>query len=260
MKLPIGDKAKQLARAGLHFAAVPGAMLWVASLGWARQEDPVNAVWGFAAALIGIGAGFYRFWRRDERKQILAIRLILGLSFAVLLILATNLVLALLLAAIYGVLMVFLQRSAESKDLRPFAAGILQFTALWAVFLAAAVWHWPTVLIILLTWLVSYTVGYWYLDIQEDRAGALLASTWALIASQCAWIFSIWLVNYLVAGGWVIIPQAALVITALGYVYSGIYLAHKKAQLGRWRLAEYLLVGLLLILIVAVGTRWTATI
>lgn len=267
MKLPFGDKAKHLIRGGLpagrqvlHFAAVPGLMLWLASLGWAREGEPVGAIWGLAAAALATSAGVYRFWRGDERKLTLAARLIFGVSFALLLLLSANLHFAVGLAVAYGIVMLKLLNPRELEHWRPIASGVLQFVSLWAIFLAAAVWQWPSVLILIFTWVSAYVTACWYIDVHEERAGRLLAGTWALIASQTAWVFSIWLVNYILVGGRLIVPQAALVITALGYVFSGIFASHKKSQLGRWRLAEYLLIGLLLILIVAVGTRWTATI
>lgn len=139
-------------------------------------------------------------------------------------------------------------------------AGITQFLSTWAIFLGTAIWHWPVTLVLVLVWLSSYTVAAGLMGQREERAKFALAAAWALIAAECAWIFAIWLVNYIVAFGYGVIPQAAVVLTALGYVFGGIYLSHLESKLSRARLIEYLTIGLVLIIIVITGTKWNGAI
>ncbi len=145
--------------------------------------------------------------------------------------------------------------------LRPWVVAVLtQFLALDALFMAASVWHWPTLAIVVLTWGISWLVATRALSDYSDRAATALAATWALVAAECAWVFSLWLVNYIVLGGILIVPQAAVVLSALGYCMGGIYASHRASQLSRNRLVEYLLIGLFLLAIVIAGTKWNGII
>jgi hypothetical protein len=67
-------------------------------------------------------------------------------------------------------------------------------------------------------------------------------------------------VQYILLNGWVIVPQAAIVLTALGYCLGGIYVSHRRSQLSRSRLVEYLMIGLVLLAIVIAGTKWNGVI
>ena len=84
--------------------------------------------------------------------------------------------------------------------------------------------------------------------------------TWALIAAECAWVFWLWLVNYVIFNGFLIVPQAALVLTALGYCLAGIYTSHRRSQLSRARLVEYLMIALIMLVVVIAGTKWNGVI
>lgn len=139
-------------------------------------------------------------------------------------------------------------------------AGTMQFMALWAIFLAQSVWHWPTLLVLLLVWVASWLTARRVLASYDDPAVSVLASAWGLVAAQCAWVFSLWQVQYILLNGWVIVPQAAIVLTALGYCMGGIYVSHRRSQLSRSRLVEYLMIGLVLLAIVIAGTKWNGVI
>lgn len=140
------------------------------------------------------------------------------------------------------------------------ASAVSQGVMFWAVFLAAAVWHWPSIVTLGLVWSGSWLMGRRALAGNNDRAAEVLALTWALIVVECSWIFSLWLVNYIVFNGLLIIPQPALVLTALGYCMAGIYISHRRGQLSRARLVEYLMIGLLILVGVIAGTKWNGVI
>jgi uncharacterized membrane protein YdfJ with MMPL/SSD domain len=94
----------------------------------------------------------------------------------------------------------------------------------------------------------------------DDAAVSVLAVTWGLIAAECGWVFSLWQVQYILLNGWFIVPQAAIVLTALGYCLGGIYISHRRSELSRSRLLEYLMIGLALLAIVIAGTKWNGVI
>ncbi len=154
----------------------------------------------------------------------------------------------------------WLQKSGANQSDDMLAAAFTQGMVLWALFLAAAVWHWSGLAVLVLAWSSAWLIGRRALAGSTDRAAEVLALAWALIVAECSWIFSLWLVNYIIFGGILIVPQPALVITALGYCLSGIYLSHRRSQLSRSRLVEYLMIGLIILVIVIAGTKWNGVI
>jgi hypothetical protein len=140
------------------------------------------------------------------------------------------------------------------------ALGLSQFSATSAIFLAAAFWHWPAVVVLITMWVSSYVIALWYMSLRGESAAHLLAATWALIVAEASWVFNIWLVNYVLGGGYVIVPQAAVVILGLGYCYLSIYLAHVQKTLSRRRLVEYIVIIGILLAIVVAGTRWNGAV
>lgn len=137
-----------------------------------------------------------------------------------------------------------------------FEAAWLEFMALAAVFSAQAIWHWPLIVVLVSVYLASVVVARSFFG-PEERATNALAAAWGLIVAECSYVFSIWLVSYVLFGDVLLIPQAAVVITALGYCFGSIYLAHSSSKLSKARLAEYAIIGLCLIVIVIAGSKWS---
>lgn len=139
-------------------------------------------------------------------------------------------------------------------------AAVNQFLALVAIFGAATFWHWSSLITIILAWASSFLAADLLLASTNERARVILAAAWALVVAECTWIFCVWLVNYVLLWfrrDYLIIPQAAVVLTALGYCYGGIYVAHRANKLSRARLVEYLVIGLALLVLVIAGTQWS---
>jgi hypothetical protein len=163
------------------------------------------------------------------------------------------------IAVLYGLWMVALARMQRIERYAILIAGLHQFLAITAIFLAAAFWHWPILLVVAATWGVSFILAWWYLSLHQERAAQLLAATWALIGGEVAWVLFSWQVNYIIRGGVIIIPQAALAITGLGYCLASIHIAHSNKKLSRRRLIEYVAIAGVLLAIVIAGTRWNGT-
>ena len=128
-----------------------------------------------------------------------------------------------------------------------------------AVFLAAAIWRVPTWACLVVVWACSYILVYQNLTVAGDRLARVLAATWSLIVAEVSWVFLNWLVTYVLFGSYIIVPQAALILTGLAYCFGGIYWSQRQQALTRARLAEYLLITLLLVVIVASSTPWRGT-
>lgn len=236
-------------------------VLMIGSTSWSGGAQAAATL-----VLIGIGTVYSSWIGRPLRPAILLLRL--SLALLVLLLPAPEGIVRIgnmsVTHLLLGALLAWLPHRWASITLglneQLFAAGANQFLATWVIFLASALWHWPTPVILLLVAGVSYYVAKALLLAQEDRASEVLALAWALIAAEAGWVFSHWLVNYVVAGGQLILPQPALVIGAVGYCFGGIYVAHLTSKLSRARLVEYLAIGLAALIIVIVGTKWSGSI
>jgi hypothetical protein len=129
-----------------------------------------------------------------------------------------------------------------------------------AIFLSAAIWwHVPSWIWLVTVWAASYGLVYENLTARGERLARVLAATWSLIAVEVSWVFTVWLVTYVLFGSYVIVPQAALILTGLAYCFGGIYMSQRQQALTRARLAEYLMIALLLVVIVASSTPWRGT-
>jgi hypothetical protein len=210
--------------------------------------------WALAAALL-----WFYYWRRNlpaEQQPLYAIGL--G-SLTVLLALNSHLNGQLLLVVGHASWRYYQAAGSDSPRFPILSAGWLQFISLAAIFTAEAVWHWPIIIVLILGYLTSITIALNFFAAGE-RAVRALAAAWGLIVAEASFVFSVWLVQYVMPKGILLIPQSAVVITALGYCFGSIYLAHNTSKLSRARLAEYAIIGLCLIVIVIAGTKWNGSI
>ena len=139
-------------------------------------------------------------------------------------------------------------------------AGVGQALVLMVLFLASSLpgWHWSNWLVLGLLWPMSWLIAWQLMESQGERLASVLAAAWALATVEVSWVLLLWQVSYGLPGGFILIPQATIVMLSLGYCFTGIYLAHRRSQLSRARLAEYALIGLGLLILVLVGTHWNS--
>ena len=97
------------------------------------------------------------------------------------------------------------------------------------------------------------------LPARQPAETLVLAATWALVAAEIAWVLQAWLVTYVVAGQTLLVPQPVLVLTGVAYCFGSIFAAQRRGRLSRGRLLEYMTVGLVVLVIVVVGTSWRAS-
>lgn len=147
----------------------------------------------------------------------------------------------------------------------PFSHGlwrlvVVQAFMFEAIFLAAAFLRSPAWLVLGLVWVGVYSTTYSVLSGWHERGATVLAAAWALVATEVSWVLQLWLFTYATAGGYLLVPQPALILTALGYCFGSVYWSQRQGNLSRGRLTEYLLIGLILIVIVALGTSWRGSI
>lgn len=186
--------------------------------------------------------------------------LLVGLSVVLIVALVPRLVTQVVIAGLYVAWRVWW--SAQRAEA---AAGLMNLLVVQAVmfealFLMAAIWRTSNWLVITLVWLGAYVSVYGALARRGERAAGLLAATWALICAEVSWVLLLWLFTYTMSGGYILVPQPALILTAMGYCFGSIYASQRQGNLSRGRLTEYLLIALILIAIVITGTPWRGTI
>lgn len=196
--------------------------------------------------------------RKTERWDQAVLGIALG-SLVVVLALNANLLGQVLVVISYGWWQMGRHFYAKNQNFQVWQAGWLEFLALSAAFSAEAIWHWPVVLVLVVVYVSSIAVARGFFS-NGERAVRALALAWGLIVAEASFIFSIWLVQYVLPGSLLLVPQPAVVITALGYCFGSIYLAHASSRLSKARLAEYAIIGLCLVAIVVAGTHWNGSI
>lgn len=214
-------------------------------------------------ALLAVAAiEFYVWWRRHDSTLHLAAETyaswLTSVSAVVLVAISPQLIMQGIFIAIFVVLRLAIHLDFYKK----YPGGLaltMQFISLSAIFSAAQVWRWPAAMVMAFVWGSAWLIARAFLTSMNDKQVGLLAGVWALVVAELSWIMSWWMIAYLSPGAYLIIPQAALLITGLGYVLGGIYRLHRTSQLSRNRLVEYLVVAGFLLAIVLAGTRWNGT-
>ena len=216
-----------------------------------------------ALALLVVAAVELPTYRRlPTVAELLAIvpEMAAGLSTALLIALYPRALTQITLALLYTgwrYWLVGIKNGTKEQVIATFVNQLLLFESL---FLMAAIWHPPRFIILILVWLTSFVLVYQLLDSRQDRSAGVLAAAWALVVTEAAWVFLAWLVSYVIAGGFVVVPQPTIVLGGLAYCAGSIYLAQRQNRLTRARLSEYLVITLILIVIVIAGTTWHSSI
>jgi hypothetical protein len=133
---------------------------------------------------------------------------------------------------------------------------VVQVALFEALFLVSAVWRSPEWIVLILIWASCYASVFAALTLRVERMAGVMAATWALVATEISWVFLRWLFVYTIPGGYLLVPQPTIVLTAIAYCFGSIYISQRQGNLSRARLTEYLLIGLILITIVITGTPW----
>jgi hypothetical protein len=186
---------------------------------------------------------------------------LMGLSAA--LIVATMLRLAsqVVVAVLYALWRLWWNPERDLNDKGLLNLLVVQAAVFEAIFLIAAMptWHLPSWLVLGVVWAACYGSVLAVLVRRGERAAGVMAATWSLVAVEISWVLLLWLFTYTTTGGYLLVPQPALILTGLGYCFGSIYASQRQGSLSRGRLTEYLLVGLILIAIVVTGTSWRGT-
>jgi hypothetical protein len=182
--------------------------------------------------------------------------LFMGLSAVLITALVPRQVTQVSVALLYGMWLLWRERSKDEMSKSLVQLLLVQGVVFEAIFLMAAIWQVPTWFILGLVWGAAYTGVYGVLRQRSDRSAGVMAATWGVIATEVSWVLMLWLITYTMRGGYILVPQPALILTALTYVFGSILSSSRQGNLSRARLAEYMVIGLVLVVIVVSGTSW----
>jgi hypothetical protein len=182
--------------------------------------------------------------------------LFLGLSAILIVALVPRQATQAVVALLYGLWLFWRQQATAEVSVSLVQLLLVQGVMFEAIFLMAAIWQVPTWLILAFVWAGAYTGVYGVLRRRGDRSAGVMAATWGVIATEVSWVLMLWLITYTMRGGYVLVPQPALILTALTYVFGSILSSSRQGNLSRARLAEYMMIGLVLVVIVVLGTSW----
>lgn len=231
----------------IGFGLIEG-MAIVAIIHW------LNSWWAWPLAF-----ALWWYHSRSAQPTVRAAWVIALASLVVILSINTNIVGQSLVVVSFGLWQLGQKFFHKGAGFQVLQAGWLGFISLTAAFSAEAIWHWPVVVVLALVYLASLAIALEFFS-GGERAVRALAAAWGLIVVEASLVFSVWLVNYVLPRNLLLVPQPAVVITALGYCFGSIYLAHSASKLSKARLAEYAIIGLCLVIIVIAGTLWNGTI
>jgi hypothetical protein len=184
---------------------------------------------------------------------------IVGLSVTLIMILSLRAATQIVLAALYLVWLVWRVRATDEAQNSLPQLLVVQAVMFEALFLMVAWWQTPAWLLLILVWMGAYASVYGALKRRGDRSAGVMAATWGVIATEVSWALLLWLITYTMRGGYVLVPQPALILTALGYVFGSILASSRQGSLSRARLGEYIVIAAVLVAIVVTGTSWTGS-
>lgn len=193
-----------------------------------------------------------RAWIRNFRDN--GCDLVVALSAVSAMVLFNDdLVLQSVVAISYGGWLFFLE-PLKSKPGIALQAGICQASGLTMLFLLGR--SIPELLVIGGSWIVALVAAEHFLSPYEDVSSSIITLGWGLLVAEFSWLMWRWLIVYSLFNGRVLLPQAPLVITIVGYVLGGMYLDHRNRKLKKRRLLEYVLISFGLLLVIIFGTKW----
>ena len=211
------------------------------------------------AVLIVESPSYRRLPSKDEIIKVTP-EILAGLNFVLLIAIYPRALSQISLAILYVGWRTWLGRIKAGSIKELVAVMVNQILVFETLFLMSTIWNIPNYIVLLLLWIQSFILVYALLTNRSDKSPAVLASAWALIVVEVSWVFLTWTVSYALAGGYLVVPQATIVLGGLTYCAGSIYIAQRQSRLSKSRLTEYLLITLVLIVIVIAGTTWKGTI
>lgn len=186
-----------------------------------------------------------RHWPANIRTN--SIDIIVSISFLIFMQHAPSASWQLIWALSYGAWLIFLKPA--SNTLAVTAQAMLgQILGLMALFLDMA--DKPSFVLVVLTWLVTYSSARHFLSSFDEPHIRLLAYLWAYFSVALVWVLGHWLLYYN------FVSQPTLLLTIIGYSLAGLYYLHETDKLSALVRRQLIMVALALVFIVIVFSDW----
>lgn len=186
-----------------------------------------------------------RHWLANIRANMVDITV--GLSYIAFIDGTNSATTRLVFTALYISWILFIKPGSSSVlvGLQSMIAQLVGATALFDKFSGASV-----TTLVLLTWLLCYSVARHFFSSFDEPKGRVMAHVWGLFGAELAWVLSHWTLAY---GPF---PQIALILTVVGYSFAVSYYIHTTKGLSNSQKNQFIIVVAVLILIIALFSQW----
>lgn len=247
MKIQLLPKIKPGSRASLvlHGLFNVGVVLIIYALTVEPISLPVVAIVFFLLSKWRMYAVKPRHWLANTRANMVDI--MVGVSYITFIDNTGGILTKLILTVLY-VAWVLVVKPGSSSLLVGIQAMIAQVVATIALFN-----HYSDMSImglVLLTWLICYSVARHFFSSFEEPNGRVMAHIWGLFGAELAWILSHWTLGY---GP---IPQIALILTVIGYSFAVSYYLKSIRGLTTSQKNQFIIITAVMIIIVALFSEW----
>lgn len=194
-----------------------------------------------------------RFWLPNIRANM--VDLVVGISTVALIHQTQHDLLGVLWAALYFGWLLFLK--PQTKDfwvgLQAFWAQLLGMVALFAVPSAIS----QPIFVVGLVWLIAWASARHYFSNYEEPHYRTLGLVWGFLMSQLAWVQLHWVQYYIVFD--LRISTFAVIAAVISMSLGSVYHAYKKDALHRGSLIENGLFAGVLLAVILLLSKWTAS-
>lgn len=158
-----------------------------------------------------------RHWPANLRVN--AVDIIVGLSSLVFMVQSSSQLVQLFWAILYGIWLLYVKpmSNTQGSTIQSLIAMSFGSVALFAALGGSSLY-----VLVILTWILAYMTSRHFLIAFEEPLIKYLSYTWAYFCAALVWVLGHWLLFY---GP---IAQPALLISVLGFGFSGIYYLHKS--------------------------------
>jgi len=164
-----------------------------------------------------------RFWFANIQAN--AVDILVGLSFATLLWLASNsVVLQTILTLLFVGWLLYL-KPRSTKTAIATQAGVAQFASLTSLF--SLTYSLDVAVAVLVAWIIGYSSARHILSAFEEKATVLLSFVWGFVLAELVWVAFHWNIGYSIplTTTDLRLPQVAIIIGLLGFLALQFYKA-----------------------------------
>lgn len=187
-----------------------------------------------------------RYWPANLRAN--GVDMTVGFAAVIFMAQSTTAVWQLVWSVAYAFWLIFL-KPGSSVWKTSLQALIAQTAGLMALYIALG--DASIFILVLLTWLICYSVARHFFTSFEEPYTSLYAHTWGYMAAALTWLLGHWLVYY------GIVAQPTLLLTVLGFGFAALYYLEQTDRLSVMVRRNFIVMMVAIILVVIFLTDWS---